>query len=379
MTQPGSTIKTGSRHTQTGVSLVEVMVAMVIGLVLTAGVIQLFIGSKQTYRFQDAVSRVQENARFAIDALNFDIRMAGNLGCTSFVQNFNNTLNGPPPAFNPGAGIQGWEANGTAPGNNFALPAANAAVVDASGGGWITSGGAVLDAGTMSVPGSDVVRIWRGDNNPGLINNISPGANTVVNTTPDTDIQDGDILLLSDCQNADWVQACNTQSIGGGTSINAVLSAGCTPGNIVSAPVLTQAGGQIVKLRSFIYYVGKRDDNANNPPGLFRRPLGVTGGNAAAAGAAEEVVEGVESMQVLYGIDTNDDRIVDRYVTANNVGDWGRALSVQIALLMRATERGDDISGAATYTLAGTDANAANDGRLRQVFNTTVTLRNRVP
>lgn len=368
-----------SKCAQTGLSLVEVMVAMVIGLVLTAGVIQLFIGSKQTYRFQDALSRVQENARFAIEALNFDIRMAGNLGCTAFVQNFNNTLNGPPPAFNPGAGIQGWEANGTAPGNTFSLPAIDAAVVDASTGGWSTSGGAVLDANTMSVPGSDIVRIWRGDNNPGTINSISPGANTVVNATPDASIQDGDILLLSDCQNADWVQACNTQAIGGGTSINAVLSAGCTPGNIPSRPILTQAGGQIVKLQSFIYYVGKRNNNANSPSGLFRRPLGVTGGNGAAAGAAEEVVEGVESMQVLYGVDTNDDRIVDNYVTANNVNDWGTVVGVQLALLMRATERGDDISGSATYVLAGGNATATNDGRLRQVFNTTIALRNRVP
>lgn len=364
---------------QNGVSLVEIMIAMVIGLILTAGIIQLFMGSKQTYRFHDALSRVQENARFAIDALNYDIRMAGNLGCTAYVQNFNNTLNGPPPAFNPGDGIQGWEANGTAPGNTFALPAANAAVVDASGAGWDTAGGAILDAGTMSLPGSDVVRIWRGDNNPGTINSISPGANTVVNATPDAAIADGDILLLSDCQNADWVQACNTQAIGGGTSINAVLSAGCTPGNIPSRPVLTQAGGQIVKLRSFIYYVGKRDNDANNAPGLFRRPLGAAGANGAAAGAPEEVVEGVESMQVLYGVDTNNDRIVNQYVTADNVPDWNNVLSVQIALLMRATERGDDISGATTYVLNGSNATATVDGRLRQVFNTTIALRNRVP
>lgn len=364
---------------QRGVSLVEVMIAMVIGLVLTAGVIQLFLGSKQTYRFHDAVSRVQENARFAIEALNFDIRMAGNLGCTAYVQKFNNTLNGPPPAFNPGEGIQGWEANGTAPGSTFALPAINAAVVDASASGWSTSGGAILDAGTMSVSGSDIVRIYRGDTNPGMINNITSGANTVVNTTPNAGIADGDILLLSDCQNADWVQACNTQSINGGTSINAVLAAGCNPGNIAALPVLTKAGGQIVKLQSYIYYVGKRDNNANNAPGLFRRPLGVAGGNGAAAGTAEEVVEGVESMQILYGIDTNDDRVVDRYVTANNVIEWTTVLGVQIALLMRATERGDDISGAVTHVLGGVNATATNDGRLRQVFNTTIALRNRVP
>lgn len=374
-------LRNGSHsHRQNGISLVEVMIAMTIGLILTAGVIQLFLGSKTTYRFHDAVSRVQENARFALEALNYDIRMAGNMGCSAYIQTFFNTLNGSPPAFNPGDGIQGWEANGTAPGNTFALPSATAAVVDASTGGWATAAGATLDAGTMALPGSDIVRIYRGDGNTGTINSISPGASTVVNVTPNANIQDGDILLLTDCgPEGYWGQACNTQAIGNGVSINAVLSAGCSPGNIPNLSIDLENGGQIVKLQSYIYYVGKRDNNANNPPGLFRRPLGVAGGNGAAAGAAEEVVEGVESMQILYGIDTNNDRVVERYVTANNVVDWTEVLSVQVALLMRATELGDDISGAVTHVLGGVNATATNDRRLRQVFNTTIALRNRVP
>ncbi len=367
---------------QQGLSLVELMVAMVLGLILSAGIIQLFVGSKQTYRFHDAMSRVQENARFAIDALSYDIRMAGDMGCSSYVQNINNTLNGPPPAFNPGAGVQGWEALGTGAGATFNLPAYNAAVQEAGGSGnanWPTSGLAVLDTGTLSVPGSDIVRIWRGSGNLATINSIAPGAaQTVVNVTPNANISDDDILLLTDCQSADWVQACNVQSISNGASINGTLSAGCTPGNLVTAPLLTQAGGQLVKLESFIYYVGKRNDDANSPPGLFRRALGVVGGNAAAAGTPEEVVEGVESMQVLYGVDTDGDRTVDQYVTADLVGDWATVLSVQIALLMAANETSDDITGAASYTLGDVTANAANDRRLRQVFHNSITLRNRV-
>lgn len=367
---------------QQGLSLVELMVAMVLGLILSAGIIQLFVGSKQTYRFHDAMSRVQENARFAIDALSYDIRMAGDMGCSAYVQNINNTLNGPPPAFNPGAGIQGWEALGTGAGATFNLPAYNAAVQEAGGAGnanWPTSGGAVLDTGTWSVPGSDIVRVWRGSGNLATINSISPGAaQTVLNVTPNANISDDDILLLTDCQSSDWVQACNVQSIGGGASINGVLSAGCTPGNVVTAPLLTQAGGQLVKLESFIYYVGKRNNDVNSPPGLFRRALGVGVGNAATAGTPEEVVEGVESMQVLYGVDTDGDRTVDQYVTANLVGDWATVLSVQVALLMVANETSDDITGAANYSLGDVTANAANDRRLRQVFHNSITLRNRV-
>lgn len=64
------------RH-QHGLTLVEILVALVISLFLTAGVIQLFIGTKQTYRFHDALSRLQENGRFALDRMTWDIRMAG--------------------------------------------------------------------------------------------------------------------------------------------------------------------------------------------------------------------------------------------------------------------------------------------------------------
>ena len=371
---------------QQGLSLVELMVAMVLGLILSAGIIQLFVGSKQTYRFHDAMSRVQENARFAIDALSYDLRMAGDMGCSSYVQNINNTLRTgagfTPSTFNPGAGIQGWEALGTGAGATFNLPAYNAAVQEAGGAGnanWPTSGGAELDINTWSVPGSDIVRIWRGLDNLATINSISPGAaQTVLNVTPNANISDDDILLLTDCQSSDWVQACNVQPVGSGASINAVLSSGCSPGNVTTAPLLTQPGGQLVKLESFIYYVGKRNDDANSPPGLFRRALGVVGGNAAMAGAPEEVVEGVESMQVLYGVDTDGDRTVDQYVTADLVGDWATVLSVQIALLMVANETSDDITGAASYSLGDVTANAANDRRLRQVFHNSITLRNRV-
>lgn len=68
---------TPNQQRQSGLSLVEMLVALVISLFLIAGVIQLFIGSKQTYRFHDALSRVQENGRFALEAMARDIRMAG--------------------------------------------------------------------------------------------------------------------------------------------------------------------------------------------------------------------------------------------------------------------------------------------------------------
>ena len=62
---------------QSGLTLVELMIALVIGLVLIGGVIQIFVANNQTYRVTDNMSRLQENGRFALDALSRSIRIAG--------------------------------------------------------------------------------------------------------------------------------------------------------------------------------------------------------------------------------------------------------------------------------------------------------------
>ncbi len=71
-----------SRGAQSGVTLIELMIAMIVGLFLSAGVIQIFITNNQTYRITDNVSRLQENGRFALDNLGKTIRSAGFKGNT---------------------------------------------------------------------------------------------------------------------------------------------------------------------------------------------------------------------------------------------------------------------------------------------------------
>ena len=68
-------------HSQTGISLIEIMIALLIGTFLLGGVLQIFIGGKQTYRMQESLSRLQENGRFALDFIGRDVRMAGYWGC----------------------------------------------------------------------------------------------------------------------------------------------------------------------------------------------------------------------------------------------------------------------------------------------------------
>jgi type IV pilus assembly protein PilW len=104
------------------------------------------------------------------------------------------------------------------------------------------------------------------------------------------------------------------------------------------------------------------------------------------AGAAQEMVEGVERLEVLFGVDANGDQEVDRYDTAQQVNQsnaWPNVISVRIAVLVRsgpgviptnAAQRLDaDLDGAITCP-----DECFTDGRLRQVFTTTVALRNRL-
>lgn len=366
---------------QNGLSLLEMLVALALSATLMAGVVGVFMGMFQTDRSQEGVSRIQEAGRFALNFLAQDLRMSGYMGCSSTLNkdNINNTLAGPPPSFQPDRNIQGWEANGTDPGdiNNSVN---NEAIVDTDDGGWSTSVGNVLDD-TDALPGTDIFRLWGAD--PvveTLVNSVTPGVATVVNVDMDDGISNGDILLLSDCERADWVQACNVQQVGYPFTLNLMLSAGCTPGNVVNASLQSGPGAMVMKLGGTVYYLGKRDNNSNNPPALFRRRLGTQG----IAGTPEELVEGVEDMQVLYGENTNNDNnnSADRYVPADQVSDWNSVVGVRITLLIQSIENNlmpDPVS----YTYNGViyDGQSGNgalppDGRLRRVFTATINLRN---
>jgi type IV pilus assembly protein PilW len=142
-----------------------------------------------------------------------------------------------------------------------------------------------------------------------------------------------------------------------------------------------------------VFFVGA----SGGEPALYRLTLASNGrwDNAAV------LVAGVENMQVLYGIDTDGDGILNRYVTADQVPSWQNVTAVRIGLLLRSTggtgdsgDTGDNlrpdpdsttypINGApdgSGYTPLTTQVSLAAgvwDHRLRRAISTTVTLRNR--
>jgi len=363
-----------------GMSIVELLIAMLLGISLSAGVVELYINSNSTERSQEARTRMQENGRFGMNFLAQEVRMAGYLGCLGGLDTttINNTLDAPPASFQPMTGIQGWEANGTDPGE-VSNSANDVAVVSSAGGEWTSSAGNVMPT-FNAVPNSDIVRVWSIAGTPGIINAITPGATALINAEP-IGLNANDVLLLSDCEQADVVQACAVADVGGGASINITISAVCNPGNIATPPITTAVGGQVSKLESTILYVGKRGDQADNPPALFRRRLSAT----AAGGAAEELIEGVESMQIVYGVNLDNDtrNTVDAYLPADQVPNWQQVITVRINLLMQSIED-QIVPDPQNYSFNGVDYDGGggngslpNDNRVRRVFTNTISLRNR--
>lgn len=360
-----------SRASQRGITLVEMMIAMLLGLLLIAGISQAFLSNRQTYQVTEGMSRIQENGRFALEAMNFRIRMAGYIGCISEVQIYNNLETPDGFAFALGNGIEGFEASGTAPGSTVALagPAA----------GW--SPALPADIAGRVQPGSDVV----------VVRNLSAEASPLVPPYQqsagifiDADVglyARGDILVATDCQKASVFQVADnpSQATGGGAvGIRLDHSAGAvTPGNAQPVVWGTEqaygAGSELSRMETWVFYVGR----GATGPALFQRRLRVSGTTASLV--SEELVEGVDNMQILYGLDTSGDGSVDQYQAASGVTDWGQVASVRVALLLRAPEEYGLETDTQEYLVNGTTVTAPGDRRVRQVFSTSVAVRNRLP
>jgi type IV pilus assembly protein PilW len=95
------------------------------------------------------------------------------------------------------------------------------------------------------------------------------------------------------------------------------------------------------------------------------------------------MVAGVENMQVLYGEDTDDDGVANRYRTADSVANFDDVVSMRIGLLLRTDGNISPDTNTQTYILNGTTAEIGttvdpfNDRRGRYVFSSTIKLRNR--
>ena len=106
-------MKRGMKH-QKGFSVLELMVALGLGLLVVAGIVQLFVGNSRTYEIVNAQARLQENARFAFEFISRPARMAGYYGCAPELNNMVSQLNGiweNTPEYDITQPVDGWNSN----------------------------------------------------------------------------------------------------------------------------------------------------------------------------------------------------------------------------------------------------------------------------
>lgn len=348
-----------------GFSLVELMIAVTLGLLIVAAVLQTFIGMKKTYSFTEEFSRVQENGRFAIEFLSRDIRGAGNFGCLS-------------SRFDESMVENDLNISGDADLDN-ALDLSNPVNgYDNIDGAFTTYSGVV--------EGTDVIEIKSlGAKTTALVSPFTKGNQMFVEESfnddcagGSTSCHEGEILMVTDCSKATVFQATSVTEPGGVDHINITSSSGggsaFTPGN--QSGVFAneyQAGTFIAKLSSYAYYI---KNNTQGVPSLYRSRLNIAGEDTAGT-VEDELVEGVEDMQILYGEDADGNNVADYFVPADHVTNMADVVSIDLRLLL--VSLADNVADRdGSQSLEGTGVGAITDRKLRKVFSTKIAIRNRL-
>jgi len=382
----------------TGMSLVELMIAMVIGLIVMLGVVQVFSASREAYRLSEGLARVQENSRFAMDSLQRDLRMAGHFGCINdqahTLQNpgsLYSTLNiSANPSLDFTHSIQGYEANDTEPGKAVALS------TTPTTGGTAYSPALPSDlaaALTNRVDGSDIV----------ALRFLMPDGVPVTSITGDAQrpVFNFDASRLAVLQSG----VTNAGLFGGGATPFATrlpgravdtgaasVTFGDAPNNAgVFTSLYTTGQAMLYRAESIVLYVGYDADNAQSSLYRVRFTAGPNGN--LIVGTPEALVEGVENLQLLYGQDRQLTSVsptgyIDRQGTAKDVQEsmsdpvaaWRRVGAVQLGMVVSSPDPSSakQATGDAALTTMGVTFTAPSDGRLRAVYQSTVAIRNRL-
>ncbi len=328
---------------QHGFNLVELMVALVIGLMLLAGVLQIFLGSKKTFQMQEELGRIQQESRFALDTLSRELRMIGYQGCGGSTTLAPNVI-----ADNDGDGVADLVFSADMLVDGFD-----------DGNGWFNP------TAIARVAGSDVIDFRYSDGNGAHLtgNMASDNANVQLSHDPDN-LQAGDILMISDCLNADIFAATSVSQSSGNSRVTVAHANNRNLDNRLSKAYGPDA--MVMRVRHQSYFVGTE----GGQPGLYRIDID---------GTPLRMVEGVEGMRVLYGENTdgNNKRTVNTYNSATDVLDWSRIVALRVALLLRSDNAIADDPQPYQYRYFADNAPA--DRFLRRELVLNINLRNRMP
>ena len=341
---------------QRGFTLIELMIALLLGLLVVAAAGSIFLSNRRTYGTTETVNRIQENQRAAFELLARDIREAAGSPCSANPAGRGNVLKDKSVSFwnDFGSGLKGTDGVDDAD-DSLELYMANGGDI------YVTLNkdpAAVLDVNKVDgIKENDVLMVCNAD--VSIVFGVTqvPGSDKTIQHNNQLNDNNG-------CGNGPSGAPSNSFCV----TMNGVTSTYCFGG--MSLAPDAQPGthcerwgtspASVVKLSALRWYVGT---NTRGGKSLYRQVYYPTNtGLPNIADSTAEVVEGVRSLEFKYQMRNGS------VVSAGGVGgDWGNVVAVQLKLDMQAAAgalRGQD--------LQGTDGNA-----LHKILTNTVVLRNR--
>lgn len=364
------------RKGQRGLSIIELMISLTLGLVLMAGVVQVFLANKVSQRMEQSISRVQENGRIALDMITQDLRSAAYIGCAAPIRLDNSTK----------AEIEVSAKDVAVTGANFARDSVRG--YSRLESGWKPALPSYLSSGSGNVSsarvGSDVVFLYSSTDSGAHINGSASGSGTISVERPSATsecFRKKDVVLISNCATADLVRVTNDPncenaivSLEHDSSLNSNAALSATYSSPSGAELTSGSRPRVLKFYQNVYSVQKT--NRKYPDGtdiyaLYR---------SANGDAAQELVEGIEFLRIEFGEQLPNGNL--RYVAPSDATiKWENVVSARVGVLARSFDSVRDEDDARDYIIADQTIGKAQHGggrALRQAFSVTVELRNRM-
>lgn len=321
-----------------GFSLIELMIAMLLGLIVIAGVVSVFLANQQSYRTNEALGDVQDGSRIAFEMMAQDIRNAGLTGCDSSGSgNITSVLKN-----SPAGGGTTWWANW-----NNAL----------TGFGSGTGADPAPSAATPAVAGNDSLQLI-GAADAGLsVLSHSTATTTFTLNEISPDLQAGDAMIVCDPQ---FTAIFQSTSFSNTAKTLGYSTATSTPGNFsnilasTGIPYTFGANALIAKLTAVDWYIGATPEVVG---GLSLYRVELVNSAGVLGTTTNEMVRNVTAMHIDYLQSGN-----ASFGAASTITNWGAVSAVRVQLTLQSTDQ-----------RAGTDVKA-----ISRTFIATTTARNRV-
>lgn len=357
---------------QRGLSLIELLISMAIGLLILAGLVTMFVNSSSNQRELQRSSIRIENGRYAMDMITQDLHHAGYYG-----QYFLNSV--PSTAQDPCA-ITTLAAITSAAGFPVQTYAAASATArpDLSATSCATIQSNILSTANLN-PGSDVL---------------------VVRRAHTTALAAGDVAVSGDIYvQANPLQIAFQQGSGVAIVTTIATNSAADGGTATILNGTKTAPAEIRKFHVHIYFVapcsrpngggdvctGSSDDDGNPIPTLKRLELAAAGG--ARTFSVVPIAEGIEYLQMSYGLDTDPptvnmatnfkgDGVPETYTHAPALAEHADIVDAQVSLLARNTDKTQGFTDTKTYLVGTLSLPSFNDSYKRHVFDSRIRMTN---